>query len=324
MIIVDGLSNFAAPTQGVVLTIGKFDGVHRGHRQILAAARAAADELSLPLVAMTFDPHPAVVLKRGEPFRPLTTHAEKLALLALVGVDVTVSLQATPEFFQKTADEFLGELVAACRPRVIVEGPTFFFGRGRAGSIETLRDRASQHGYRLQIVDEFVGDASAGQSVVHSSAIRAALADGRLDVANDLLGRPYRIAGVVGYGDGRGATIGFATANLDQVPHCLPAHGVYAAIAETAEGALHVAAVNIGPQPTFNGVDARIEAHLLDVDADLRNQKLGLHLLTRLRGQVKFDGVDALRAQIADDVAAVRAAASSGLDRVRAAARPPL
>lgn len=303
---VDGLSAFSPPPGGVVLSVGNFDGVHLGHRRLIETARREGDKIAAPIVAMTFEPHPLAILAPHRAPARLSTLHERLELLAAAGVDTTIVLHTDRDLLSITADEFLNLLARSCRPRVIVEGPTFNFGRGRAGSIVTLQEHAARLGYRAIIVDELYGRELGGNPPINSSAIRDALGDGRVADAAAMLGRPYRIVGIVGSGDGRGAALGFPTANIEAISHLLPAHAVYAAAAQLHDGTLRLAAVNIGPQPTFDQMSARVEAFVLDFEGLLRGKPLGLHLFAQLRGQEKFAGVDALVAQLHADVRRAR------------------
>ena len=304
---VDGLTEFQPPPGGIVLTIGNFDGVHLGHQRLIETAEAAAGEIEAPVVAMTFEPHPLAILAPQRAPPRLTTLHERLDLLAEAGVDTTILIHTDRDLLSIAADDFLALLARTCRPRVIVEGPTFNFGRGRAGSLVTLQEHAARLGYRPVIVEELYGRELGGNPPINSSTIREAISDGRVSDAAAMLGRPYRITGIVGAGDGRGAAMGFPTANLESIPHLLPAHAVYAAAAQLSDGSIHPAAVNIGPQPTFDQISARVEAFVLDFDgSSLRGKSIGLHLLSRLRGQVKFASVEALIAQLNDDVRRVR------------------
>lgn len=318
---IDGLTAFSSPPHGIVLTIGNFDGVHLGHRRLIDTALREAEQIGVPVVAMTFEPHPLAILAPQRAPARLTTLPERLELLAAAGVESTIVLHTDRDLLSITADEFLHLLARTCQPRVIVEGPTFNFGRGRAGSIVTLQEHAQRLGYRTIVVDELYGRELGGNPPINSSAVRDAIGDGRVGDAAAMLGRPYRITGVVSAGDGRGASLGFPTANLEAIPHLLPALAVYAAVAQLADGSLRLAAVNIGPQPTFEQMRARVEAHVLDFDAPLRGTLVGLHLLARLREQQKFADVSALVAQLHADVARVRSF-SGDLEQLRAS--PPI
>jgi riboflavin kinase/FMN adenylyltransferase len=318
-----GIERFQPSPRGVVMTIGNFDGVHLGHRRLVNAARSAGHERCAPVVVMTFEPHPlAIVAPERAPAR-LTTLAEKLRLLEALGVDATIVLRSDRELLGQSAEEFLARLVERCRPRAIVEGPSFNFGRDRAGSIQTLRASSTRLGFDLTVVDEVHCDELAGNPEINSSAIRAALQDGRLADANAMLGRPYRITGTVGRGQQRGVTLGFPTANLDNVPQLLPRQAVYVAVAQLEDDSLHLAAVNIGPQPTFSQAHARIEAHLVDYSGTLRDRRLGVHLLARIRDQVRFSSADELVARLHQDIEETRGFAAR-LEALRAAPILPL
>jgi riboflavin kinase/FMN adenylyltransferase len=302
----EGIEQFQPPAGGSVLTIGNFDGVHLGHRHLIDAARGKARGLNAPLLVVTFEPHPLAILGSQRAPICLTTCSEKLALLETCAVDVAIVLRSNRELLDQAAERFLFDLVERCRPCVIVEGPTFKFGRGREGSVDTLRRWARRLEFDLVVVDELRSGALADNPPVNSSTIRSALRDGRVGDAHVMLGRPYRIVGTVTAGKRRGAALGFPTANLAGIPHLLPGDAVYAGVAQLADDSLHLAAVNIGPQPTFAQGQPCVEAHLLDYSGRLRGQRLGLHLLARLRGQVRFSDTDELAAQLQRDVEQAR------------------
>lgn len=306
MIVTYGLEHFSPPPGGVVLSIGNFDGVHRGHVRIIAKVRAVAACLRALPAVVTFDPHPLAVLAPERAPQRLTTLAERLALLASMGVQQTVVLRSEPALLAREAEDFLASLVVHCRARALVEGPDFNFGAGRRGSIDTLRANAARWGYELHVEPAVQCDELASRPMISSSSIRQALRDGRMGEANTMLGRPYRIVGVTTDGAGRGAHLGFPTANLAQIPQMLPQQAVYAALAQLEDGALHPAAVNIGPQPTFADEQVRVEAHLLDFGGELRGKRVGLYFLARLRAQLSFVSRRALIEQITCDAAATR------------------
>lgn len=306
MQICESIDAFAAPPTGVVLTIGNFDGVHLGHRAIIAAAQRTAAAQGVEAVVITFDPHPLTILAPERAPEPLSTTPEKLALLAELGAATCILQPVDRTFLARTADDFLLWLLERCRPKAFVEGPDFTFGRRRGGDIDTLRAAGTQWGFEVQVVGAVHCETLPTAPTISSTSIRQALRDGRIAEAAALLGRPYRIVGVVEGGDGRGAALGFPTANIGAILHLLPQEAVYAGVAQLESGALHAAAVNIGAQPTFDQAGPRVEAHLLDFTGNLYGQRVGLHLLARLRAQERFEGIEALVRQIEADVAAVR------------------
>ncbi len=323
MRVYQGIEHYRPPASGVVLTIGNFDGVHLGHRRLVEAARESGRALGAPVVAVTFEPHPLAIIAPQRAPACLTTLKEKVALLEMMGVDATIVLHSDRQLLARTAEQFLIDLVERCRPRAIIEGPTFHFGRGREGTVQTLGDYSARLGFAVTVVDELHSNGVSDRPAINSSAIRTALRQGRLADANAMLGRPYRITGVVGGGQHRGITLGFPTANLCEIPHLLPREAVYVALAQLADDTLHLSAVNIGPQPTFAQAEARVEAHLLDYSGGLDGQRLGVHLLSRIREQIRFNGADELAEQLGRDVEHARMFAPR-LAALRAESRVPL
>ncbi len=307
MRILRGLDSFEPPAGGCVLAIGNFDGVHRGHQALLRRARQIAEPHGVPVVALTFEPHPLAVLAPQRAPARLTTLDERLALLARAGADVVIVEPATRALLAVEPQVFVERLIERCGPRAIVEGPTFRFGHGRAGDVGLLRALGGRFGFEVHVLDQVRCDSIDDEPPINSSAIRRLLADGRVEDAAAMLGRPHRVVGLVGSGEARGRTLGFPTANLDDIPQMLPAHGVYAAVAQLDDAALYAAAVNVGPQPTFDQTAARVEAHLLDFSGELHGRRVGLWWLRRLRGQQRFDSPEALRRQLERDVEHVRA-----------------
>jgi riboflavin kinase/FMN adenylyltransferase len=287
--------------RGGVVAVGNFDGVHRGHAALMDTARELAGP-GRPVIPVTFDPHPLVLLAPDRYQPPLTTPAERGRLLHEVGADQVVVLQTTPELLGLSPEGFFDRIIRAkFRATGMVEGFNFRFGRGRAGSNEMLRELCRQAGIAFREVPAF----ELNGRPVSSSRVRDALVNGDLPAATELLGRPYRVTGVVGHGAHRGRTIGFPTANLDAVETLLPGNGVYATRVRTARGTF-AGAAHIGPNATF-GEDARkLEVYLLDFEGDLYGQTLTVDFVARLRGTEKFAGVEALIEQMKIDVAATR------------------
>jgi len=288
---------------GGAVTVGNFDGVHRGHRALVAAARVWADRVGGPAVAVTFDPPPAALLAPTAAKPPLTTVADRAALLLSAGADHVAVLRTDPGLVALSPEAFFEDVILRqFGARAVVEGYNFRFGRARAGDLGLLRDLCRTHGLGFEGVNPLVGGDG---EPVSSSRVRAALLAGDAAAAADLLGRPYRIAGRVVAGARRGRTIGFPTANLDGVETLVPAVGVYA-VRAAAAGKFWQAAANVGPNPTF-GEDARkIEVHLIDFAGDLYGQELAVEFVARLRETKPFAGPAQLVEQLKQDVAAAK------------------
>lgn len=286
-----------------VLTIGVFDGVHRGHQELIGRAVALAHQRRVPSVLMTFDPHPAEVVRPGNHPAQLTTLRRRAELVEELGVDVFCVLPFTPELSRMPADEFVHEiLVDRLHVAAVVVGENFTFGHKAAGDVELLR----QLGRRFGFVAEGFGLVTANSLTYSSTYIRACIDAGDVVGAADALGRPHRLEGIVVRGDQRGRQLGYPTANLS-IPRyaAVPADGVYVCRfvehGEPAQAALP-AAVSVGSNPTFSGRERTVEAYVLDQDADYYGENVGLDFVARLRDMERFDTVDALREQIAVDV----------------------
>ena len=291
--------------RGGFVSIGNFDGVHLGHqsmvRELVGCARAAG----APAVVFTFDPHPIAILRPAAAPPRLSTVERKAELLERLGVDCMVVYPTGQELLGLLPRQFFEKIVEQqLEARGLVEGPNFFFGRGRSGDIQTLQSLCEAGGLTLKIVEPV----KVGGQIVSSSAIRTLIAGGEIDVAAELLGHPYRIHGLVVRGAERGRTLGFPTANLDDVKTIVPYEGVYAGFA-FPNGAAHLAAIHIGPNATFGEGALKIEVHLLDFDEDLYGRRLAVDIHTRIRDTRRFGGVDQLLDQINRDIQAVRALA---------------
>jgi riboflavin kinase/FMN adenylyltransferase len=288
--------------RGGAVTIGNFDGVHRGHAQLVERLLVKAREVGGPAIVFTFDPHPVRLLRPGSAPPPLTWTDRKAQLLDELGVTAVIAYPTDEALLQLSPAGFFDRIVRQqLAARGMVEGPNFFFGQKRAGNIETLQALCESAGVSLEIVPPV----KVGSEFVSSSRVRAAVAAGDVDQARQLLTRPYRVRGMVTHGAGRGAKIGFPTANIEAIDTLLPAQGVYAAKAITQAGNWP-AAINIGPNPTFGEQALKIEVHLIDFAGSLYGQPLEVDFLSRLRGIESFPSVDALKAQLARDVAAAR------------------
>lgn len=288
--------------RGCMLSIGNFDGVHRGHQQMFASLVRHARQLHIPAVVLTFDPHPIEILRPGEVPPRLTTRERKTELIEQCGVEVLITYPTDLRLLNLSPQDFfdavvLGELDA----RGLVEGPNFFFGRNRAGDVKVLQ-QLCEHANRLLDV---VPPVFVGTQMVSSSAVRALIAEGDVAQANDLLGHRYSVQGLVVQGAVRGRTLGFPTANITHVATVLPRDGVYAGIAHH-QGESRAAAINLGPNPTFGERRRKLEVHLLDFSGDLYDQTLEVEFVTRLRDTRPFPDVDALKAQLIDDIRCTR------------------
>jgi len=289
-------------TRGATVALGNFDGVHLGHASVIRAAHAARPDA--PLGVLTFEPHPREVFRPDDPPFRLTLSAERADALASLGVDLLYELRFHPEFSLMTADDFvtqvLHEGIGACH---LVSGQDFAFGHRRGGNASFLAARAEALGMGLTLVPP-VTDA---QGPLSSTRIRRALQDGYPERATAELGRPWAIRGEVTHGDKRGRTIGFPTANVPLGRHLEPARGVYAVTIRVADGTAHRGVANIGRRPTVNaGTESRLEVNLFDFKGDLYGQDITVELHAYIRAEVKFPGLDALKAQIAADAAEAR------------------
>ncbi len=303
MRVIRHLPRVAAPLERVVLTLGNFDGLHRGHQAIIERARVVAAAGGGRIVALTFHPHPLAVLAPERAAPMIQSLHDRLAGLRGLGVDVVVLQRFTRAFASLAPEEFVERfLLRSLRLLYVVVGYNVTFGRGRAGTAATLATLGGRLGFEV----ETVGPVTADGVAVSSSAIRTALAAGDVVRAAALLGRTHRLRGRVVVGERRGRTIGFPTANLHVPPRVLvPADGVYAVRARL-DGAAVPGVLNIGVRPTFGEARRTIEAHLLDWDGDCYGRVVEIELVARLRGERRFDGVNALRAAIAADVAHAR------------------
>lgn len=298
---------------GCAVTIGAYDGVHVGHRAVIAAVRERAASRALPTTVVTFDRHPAMVVRPESAPRLLTDLEQKLELLAETGVERAVVIRFDAERAAEEATDFVNEvLVEQLGTRLIVVGDDFHFGRRRAGNVEMLRRMGAIEGFEvigLELVGADGRPAVADDERVSSTAIRQKLTAGDLAQANAWLGRPHEVRGVVSPGDQRGRALGFPTANV-AVPGdiLLPADGIYAGWFERPDGSVHPTALSLGRRPTFyqQAHASLLECFLLDFDGDLYGEHARVRFVERLRGERRFASVDALVEQMHRDVDAVR------------------
>lgn len=285
--------------QAGAVAVGNFDGIHRGHAQLIGQLIQLAKSIDGPAVVMTFDPPPMSVLHPQRPaLPPITPLARRAELLAELGVDGLIVLPTNSELLNLSADQFFHQiLVDKLRLRGMVEGPNFRFGKNRGGDIQVLQQLCRHYTVPLQIAQA----ANDSSTMISSTRIRAMLSEGDVTSANNLLTRPFRLSGIVSRGAGRGNRLLFPTANLTQIQSLVPAHGVYATRVHYG-GQQYQAAMNIGPNPTFGEQSSKIEVHLIRFDGDLYDQPLHCDLMARIREVRKFNSKDELRQQIQLDL----------------------
>ena len=311
MLVVTDLSVSPWPNERAVITIGAYDGVHRGHRAVIAQVQARAGELGARSVVVTFDRHPASVIRPDAAPRLLTNPAQKLELLADTGVDATVVVPFSPEQARETPVDFVERVIVnALRTQAVIVGSDFHFGHMRQGNITLLREMGERHDFTCEPV-VLVPRADGVDEPISSTAIRRALAGGEIETATRLLGRAFEVRGTVVTGDQRGRTIGFATANVE-IPNgmCLPSDGVYAGLYRRPDGSEHACAINLGRRPTFyvNAEHSLLEAHLLDFAGDLYGEDAAVTFVAFLRSEKQFAGIDELKTQLKLDVEHARGA----------------
>ena len=294
-----------ASLRGGALAIGNFDGVHRGHRAVVAAAGRIAAAHGAPALVVTFEPHPRAVFRPDDPAFRLTPRRAKFELFGALGVAATVVFRFDRRFAAIEAPDFVRDvLFAGLGARHIVIGRDFHFGRGRAGTAELLRELGQAAGVAVTAVAPVIDEAGQPYS---SSRARELLRAGQPEDAAQILGRPFAIAGHVRHGDHRGRLLGFPTANLALGDHLRPRAGVYAVAARLGDGAALTGVANLGERPTVAGRDFRLEVHLFDFSGDLYGKRLDVALLHFIRPEQRFPDLDALKRQIAADGVRARA-----------------
>ncbi len=312
MEVIRDLSGCPRPPGGTAVTIGAYDGVHLGHRAVIGEVRRRADEAGLRSAVVTFDRHPASVVRPESAPRLLTDLDQKLELLAATGIDYCLVVTFDEARSHEPADDFVREVLVGClAARLVVVGDDFHFGHKRSGNVDLLRVMGADLGFEvdgLALVDA-EGHPAPAEARVSSTRIRHALVEGDLALANAMLGRLHEVRGVVAHGDHRGRELGFPTANVS-VPGdiLLPADGIYAGWLERAGGDVLPAAISLGRRPTFY-VEAHaslLEAHVLDFDGDLYGEHVKVRFDSWLRGEVRFGSVEALIEQMARDCDSAR------------------
>jgi riboflavin kinase / FMN adenylyltransferase len=309
MVVIPDGSTLPEAVPGTVSSIGVYDGVHLGHRALLSQVRTLADEQGLASAVVTFDRHPALITRPENAPKLLTTVDQKLELLEQVGIEYVYLIEFDDDRSQTSALDFFDEVFAAgVRAKAIVVGEDFHFGRNREGNVELLHTEGEKLGIDVMGVDLVKVSADALEPI-SSTAIRRKLAGGDVTAANAMLGRRFELRGTVVEGDQRGRTIGFPTANIPVSKQMAwPADAVYAGWYIRSDGSRHMAAINIGRRPTFyeHAEQSLLEAHLLDFDGDLYGETARVEFEKFLRSEQRFDGIDALAAQLKLDIQATR------------------
>jgi riboflavin kinase/FMN adenylyltransferase len=301
------LSGLPANVRDTVVTVGTFDGVHRGHWDVLQQLVKRAEQRGLPSVLVTFDPHPLEVVNPGSAPALLTPGREKLEILAQSGLDYVAVVPFTPTLAAYEADQFVDLVLRErFRMRELLIGYDHGFGRGRTGDVGVLRELGAVRGFTVDVVPPVAGE---GGAPVSSSTTRKALAAGDLEVARRALGRRYSVAGTVTHGERRGRLLGYPTINVvpESERKLLPLAGVYAVHVQTPAGAFG-GMMNLGPRPTFGDERVSLEAHLFDAALDLYDAHVRIDFVARLRDVERFPSVDELVAQLGRDAEAARAA----------------
>ena len=293
-----------------VVTIGAYDGVHRGHQAVIEQVRSQAQTIDARSIVVTFDRHPASVVRPESAPLLLTDLDQKLERLAATGIDATCIVKFDDTSSRETPSDFVKRvLVDGLLAKRIIIGKDFHFGHKRGGNVAMLRELGPKFDFDVTPI-ELISRGDGVDEPVSSTAIRRALAGGQVELATQLLGHHFEVRGVVVRGDQRGRTIGFPTANIE-VPNaiCIPADGVYAGVLTRKDGTKNICAMNLGRRPTFyeHADHSMLEAHLLDFSGDLYDEKVKLTFTHFLRGERKFENIDALKMQLKLDVEQTRA-----------------
>jgi len=307
--VITDLSVPAFPGERTVVTIGAYDGVHRGHQAVMAAVRERAAALGARSVVVTFDRHPASVVRPESAPKLLTGMDQKLELLAATGVDATVLVHFDEEQAAEEPLDFARRVLVGClAAKVVVIGDDFHFGRHRGGSVATLAALGAETDFVVEPLS-LLPRTDGPSEPISSTAIRRAMAGGQVELAASMLGRPFEARGIVRLGDQRGRLLGFPTANVEVAGDiCLPADGVYAGWYFRPDGTRMGTAINLGRRPTFyeHAEKSLLEAHIIDFAGDVYDEPARVQFLHFLRSERKFDGLDALKSQLATDVANAR------------------
>ena len=299
MIVFEGIEAITQEYRGAYVTIGNFDGVHRSHQHICRKLASEANNAGKKSLVITFDPHPKMILHPNiQPFYLITTKAEKMDLLGQCGIDAAAVIPFDLAYAKITAEQFVRDVLwKKLAITKIIVGHDYTFGQARQGNDAYLKARGESLGFAVEVIDAFRVD----DNIVSSTLIRNFILEGNLPNATRLLGRYYNVAGAVGHGAGRGAGLGYPTANIEPEKELLPPPGIYAVFV-MVDDRRYLGALNIGAKPTFEDYTSTFEVFLLDYAGDLRGKKINVFFVEKLRDIVKFDGPESLTRQIAADV----------------------
>jgi riboflavin kinase/FMN adenylyltransferase len=307
--IITDQSTPAFPDERAVVTIGAYDGMHLGHQAVIDHVRRLATERNCRSALITFDKHPATVVRPESAPKLLTDREQRVELLSNTGLDAVVMIEFNEAQAAESPESFIQRVLIDCLSvSAVVIGEDFHFGRGRGGNVDLLAKFGVDHDFDVEPL-ELLGREDGVDEPVSSTAIRRALAGGDITRANEMLGRPFEARGAVVQGDQRGRLLGFPTANVEVSNRiCLPADGVYAGVYERPNFEVHDCAINLGRRPTFyeHAETSLLEAHLLDFDGDLYGEPAKVRFVHFLRSERKFDGIDALIEQLRSDVESTR------------------
>ena len=308
MELIRGIHNILPEHHGCVLTIGNFDGVHRGHAQVIESLVEKAKHFGLPATLMTFEPQPQELFKGEDAPARLSLLRDKIILLDELGIDRVVCVNFNRKFANLPPEEFIEALlVKQLGVKYLVVGDDFCFGNKRAGNFEMLCKAGEKHGFAVVNTNSFV----VGDTRVSSTAIREALAAGNFEQARRMLGHPYLLGGRVAHGQKLGRTLGFPTANIALKRNVVPVRGVFAVRAFWQDSDVYEGVANVGFRPTVNGQQCQLEVHLFDFDGDIYGQYLEVELVAKIREERPFESLDALKAQIVNDADEAKALFSS-------------
>lgn len=304
MELIRGIHNIAPRHHGCVLTIGNFDGVHRGHAEVIAKLIRKSKQFNLPACLMTFEPQPQELFRGEQAPARLSTLRDKLLLLDELGIDNVLCVNFNAKFANQPAKDFIENLlVKQLGVKYLVVGDDFCFGKDREGNFEMLCRAGEQYGFTVVSTQSFV----LGDKRVSSTIIRQALVKGQLEQARRLLGHPYTLSGRIAHGQKIGRTIGFPTANIALKRKVVPVRGVFAVKVYWDDSDIYEGVANIGFRPTVNGQVCQLEVHLFDFDGDIYGQTVEVELVAKIRDEQPFDSLDALKKQILDDADRARA-----------------